>query len=83
VKIKGVLQNFPSTLSGNNHTECPYKGHNPTSENIHTKGAHAWMLQKENSAEQREGFILKQMYFSVNNDNATAWKYINLRSSAV
>jgi hypothetical protein len=46
------------------------------------KGAETWMPQKENNAEQRE-FILKQTRSSMNNDNAIAWKYIDLRSSAV
>jgi hypothetical protein len=41
------------------------------------------MLQKENNMKWRESFILKQMYFSANNDNAIAWKYVDLRSSAV
>jgi hypothetical protein len=38
---------------------------------------------KENNAERRESFILKQTHFSVNNDNAIAWKYIDLRPCAV
>jgi hypothetical protein len=41
------------------------------------------MPQKENNANWRESFILKQTYFSANNDNAIAWKYFDLRSSAV
>jgi hypothetical protein len=32
------------------------------------KGAQTWTLQKENNAEWRESFILKQTHFSVNND---------------
>jgi hypothetical protein len=36
------------------------------------KGAQTWMPQKENNVERKESFILKQTYFSVNNDNATA-----------
>jgi hypothetical protein len=55
----------------------------PASETIHTKGAQIWTLQNVNKAERRENFVLKQMYFSVNNDNAVAWKYIDLRPSAV
>jgi hypothetical protein len=39
--------------------------------------------KKEIKAERRENFVLKQMYFSVNNDTATALKYTDLRSSAV
>jgi hypothetical protein len=39
------------------------------------------MPQKENNVERRESFVLKQTYFSVNNDNAIAWKYTDLRSS--
>jgi hypothetical protein len=49
----------------------------------HMKGTQTWMLQKEKNAEWRECFILKGMYFSANNDNAIAWKYIDLRCSAV
>jgi hypothetical protein len=41
------------------------------------------MLQKENKAERKESSVLKQMYFSVNNNNAITLKYIDLRSSAV
>jgi hypothetical protein len=44
--------------------------------------AQTWTSQKENNAERRESFVLRQTPFSVNNDNATAWKYIALRSSA-
>jgi hypothetical protein len=44
----------------------------PTSENIHTKEAQTWTPQKENNAERRESFVLKQTRFSVNNDNAIA-----------
>jgi hypothetical protein len=40
----------------------------PATENIHTKGAQAWTPQKENNAERRESFILKQTHLSVNND---------------
>jgi hypothetical protein len=39
-----------------------------TSENTHTKGAQTWTPQKENNAEQRGSFVLKQTYFDVNND---------------
>jgi hypothetical protein len=39
-----------------------------TSKNVHTKGAQAWTLQKENNVEWGESFILKQTYFSVNNN---------------
>jgi hypothetical protein len=28
-----------------------------------------------NNVERKESFVLKQTRFSVNNDNATAWKY--------
>jgi hypothetical protein len=42
--------------------------------------AYAWTPQKENNVEWRQSFVLK--HFSVN-DNATAWKYIDLLSSAV
>jgi hypothetical protein len=40
----------------------------PTSGNIHKKGAQIWKPRKENSAERRESFVLKQTYLSVNND---------------
>jgi hypothetical protein len=47
-------------------------GHQPfvsqTSENIYTTGAQTWTPQKENNAEWRESFFLKQRHFSVNND---------------
>jgi hypothetical protein len=33
----------------------------PTSENILTKGAQTWMLQKENNTERRESFVLKRI----------------------
>jgi hypothetical protein len=39
-----------------------------------------WTLQKERNMERRESLILKETNFSVNNDNAIAWKYIDLRS---
>jgi hypothetical protein len=42
-----------------------------------------WTLQKENNAKRRESFVLKQIYFNVNNDNALAHKYSDLESSAV
>jgi hypothetical protein len=40
----------------------------PTSENTRTKGTQTWTPQKKNNAERRESFILRQTYFSVNND---------------
>jgi hypothetical protein len=61
--------------------------------NILNEGAYAQLVRtyiqrghkhgRHKNKEWRESFILKQMYFSVNNDNATAWKYIELKSSAV
>jgi hypothetical protein len=46
------------------------------------KEAQTWTPQRENNVERRESFVLKQMYFIVNNDNSVAWKYFDLRSSA-
>jgi hypothetical protein len=56
----------------------------PTRANIRKKGAQTWTPQKENNAKQRENFVHKQKYFSMNNNNnAVEWKYIDLRSSVV
>jgi hypothetical protein len=41
------------------------------------------LSEEENNAEWTESFVLKQTHFSVNNDNAVTWKYIDLRSRAV
>jgi hypothetical protein len=49
---------------------------------IHTKGAQIWTQQKENNAEWRERFILKQIRFSVN-DKQQHGNILTLRSSAV
>jgi hypothetical protein len=40
----------------------------PTSGNTNTKGAQRWTTQKENNAERRESFVLRQPRFTVNND---------------
>jgi hypothetical protein len=40
----------------------------PTSENTHTKGAQTWTAQKENNAERKESFVVRQTCFSVNDD---------------
>jgi hypothetical protein len=61
------------------YVPCP----RPTNQNIHMKGVQTWTPQKENNVERRECFVLKQTYFIVNNINAIAWRYIDLRSSAV
>jgi hypothetical protein len=45
----------------------------------HKHGRRKWKIGRE----RIKSFILKQMYFSVNNDNGVALKYIDLRSSAV
>jgi hypothetical protein len=42
-------------------------------------GRRKWKIAPEG----RKSFVLKETYFSVNDDNARALKYINLRSSAV
>jgi hypothetical protein len=51
-----------------------FKGHKG-----HKHGRH----KRKIKAEQRESLVLKQTYFSVKGDNAIAWKYLDLRPSAV
>jgi hypothetical protein len=39
--------------------------------------------RKKTARERIKSYVLKQMYFSVNDENATALKYFDLRISAV
>jgi hypothetical protein len=39
--------------------------------------------KRDKAWEQIKSYVLKQMYFSVNNDNAIALKYSDLRASAM
>jgi hypothetical protein len=75
------------TRSYNFHTEdsdkkvTRYREHTPNWRDHTYERGQTWTPQEENKAERKESFVLRQMYFSVNNDNTIAWKYIDLRSS--
>jgi hypothetical protein len=51
--------------------------------NIYFTLQKTWTPQHENNAGRKEGFVLKETRFSLNNDNEIALIYIDLRSSAV
>jgi hypothetical protein len=61
----------------------PYLTYTPLVGTHVRKGYKHGLHKRKITRERRKSPVLKQMYFSVNNDNTVALKYIDLRSSAV
>jgi hypothetical protein len=74
IKITSIATFLGPTWLSSGHT----RGIRPAGGNIHTKGPQTWTKQRENNAERKESFILKQTHFSVNSNITVAWKYIDL-----